>query len=58
MKMVTINLFFWIEMYCGTSIIFMLYLLEYLARNRYSDAFVQERWGMWQYVIPRTIYMI
>lgn len=40
MKMVTINLFFWIEMYIGTSMIFMLYLMEYLARARFSDQFV------------------
>lgn len=41
MKMVTINFFFWIEMYIGTSIIFIFYFLEYLARSRFSDAFVQ-----------------
>jgi len=35
-----------------------LYLTEYYARQRIDDAKMYNIWGIFHYLIPRTIYLI
>lgn len=51
------NFFFWIEMYLGTSLLFVLYLTEYYARSIVNREKIVEKWGMLGFMIPRTIYL-
>lgn len=53
-----VNIIFWLQIYLGTSLMITLYLIEYYSRYRITDAFVYEKWGMLQYLIPRTVYLI
>jgi hypothetical protein len=45
-------------MYIGTALIFVFYLTEYYARNIITDEFINQKWGMFGFLIPRTIYLI
>ncbi|CAD8085668.1 unnamed protein product [Paramecium primaurelia] len=52
------NILFWVLMYIGTSVMITLYLTEYYARILINDQLIEQRWGIIQYVIPRTFYLI
>lgn len=45
-------------MYIGTSVMITLYLTEYYARILINDHLIEQKWGIFQYLIPRTFYLI
>lgn len=57
LKLITSNFFFWIELYLGTTLLFVLYLTEYYARSIVSEQRVSSDWGVFNFMIPRTLYL-
>lgn len=51
------NIIFWILMFVGTSLIITLYLVEYYARLKVDNSIMNERWGVFAFAIPRSIYL-
>lgn len=51
------NFSFWIEMYLGTSLLFVLYLMEYYARRVVSSSMISDKWGIFGVLVPRTAYL-
>ena len=48
-----LNIVFWMLMFFGTSLIMVLYSMEYYARN--EKVVDKERWGYWYHVAPRLL---
>lgn len=44
-------------MFVGTSLIITLYLVEYYARLKVDNSIMNERWGVFAFAIPRSIYL-
>ena len=56
-KKMSVNLLFWLKMYLGTAIMISLYLIESFARHKINDQFINEKWGVLSFCIPRTLYL-
>jgi sterol O-acyltransferase len=57
LKIISSNFSFWIEMYLGTSLLFVLYLMEYYARSIVSSDEIKAKWGILGFLVPRTAYL-